>query len=68
MIKSIVGTIAVAGAVFLILDSALMTPDVKVSYATNECVEVVNYGSILFGETNYSCENMPSRYNHVWAN
>jgi hypothetical protein len=67
MLKSIAGAIAVTGALFLILDAALMIPDVVVSYSTNECVEVVNYGSVVFGETNYSCENMPSRYNHVWA-
>jgi hypothetical protein len=67
MIKSIAGAIAVVGAAFLILDAAMMIPDVVVSYSTNECVEVVNYGSVVFGETNYSCENMPSRYNHVWA-
>ena len=67
MIKSILGAIAVVGAAFLILDAAMMIPDVGVSYSTNECVEAVNYGRVVFGETNYSCENMPSRYNHVWA-
>ena len=67
MIKSIAGAIAVVGTSFMILDAAMMIPDVVVSYSTNECVEVVNYGSVVFGETNYSCENMPSRYNHVWA-
>ena len=67
MIKSILGAIAVVGTSFMILDAAMMIPDVVVSYSTNECVEVVNYGSVVFGETNYSCENMPSRYNHVWA-
>jgi len=71
MIKSILGRVLgfVAGmaVLFMILDMALMIPDVVVSYSTNECVEVVNYGSILFGETDYSCENMPERYNHFWV-
>ena len=67
MLKSIAGSIAVVGGLFLFLDVAMMIPDVVVSYSTNECVEVVNYGSVIFGETDYSCENMPSRYNQVWA-
>jgi len=67
MIKSILGSVAGVGLLFMILDMALMTPDVMVSYETNTCVEVVNYGSILFGETDYSCENMPERYNHFWV-
>lgn len=41
---------------------ALMMPDVLVSYSTNECVEVINYD-----KGNYSCENMPKKYNHIWA-
>ena len=67
MLKSIAGAIVAVFVMFVILDVALMIPDVHVSYSTKECVEVVNYGSVLFGETDYSCENMPSRYNHVWA-
>jgi hypothetical protein len=67
MIKSILGSVAGVAALFLVLDVALATPDVMVSYETNTCVEVVNYGSILFGETDYSCENMPERYNHFWV-
>jgi hypothetical protein len=67
MIRTIIGGAVGAFALFLALDVALMTPDVMVSYSTKDCVEVVNYGSVIFGETNYSCENMPSRYNQVWA-
>lgn len=37
-------------------------PDVHISYSTKECVEVVNYG-----DTNYTCENYPQKYNHVWV-
>lgn len=41
----------------------LMIPDVYVSYSTNVCVEVINHT-----ETDaYTCENLPSKYNHVWV-
>ena len=42
--------------------SASAMPDVYVSYSTGECVKVVNYA-----DTNYTCENYPSKFNHVWA-
>jgi len=38
-------------------------PDVWFSYETQECVKVLNYEK----EDNYSCENMPPRYYHVWV-
>lgn len=41
---------------------AMSIPDVVVSYSTGNCVEVINYA-----DTDYSCENMPSKYNHVWS-
>ena len=54
---------ALAGVVcWLFLDSMSM-PDVWFSYSTDECVKVINY---VEGE-NYSCENMPSKFNHVWV-
>lgn len=37
-------------------------PDVHISYTTKECVEVISYGDI-----EYTCENYPKRYNHVWV-
>jgi len=43
-------------------NSALSLPDVHVSYSTNECVKVVNYAS-----TAYSCENLPTKFYHVWT-
>jgi hypothetical protein len=51
----------VAGLAYAISTAAAM-PDVHVSYATNECVRVVNYA-----DTNYTCENYPSKFNHVWV-
>ena len=53
---------ATGGFTYLMLDAASM-PDVWVSYSTGECVQVLNYAD---GD-NYSCENMPSKYNHVWV-
>tara|TARA_B110000967_G_C18759702_1_gene497142 strand:- start:423 stop:638 length:216 start_codon:yes stop_codon:yes gene_type:complete len=43
--------------------NALSIPDVMFSHSTDECVEVFNY---VEGE-NYSCENLPSKFNHVWV-
>ena len=50
-----------AGLVYA-MNSALRAPDVHVSYATNECVKVVNYTDEIF-----SCDNLPSKFNHVWV-
>jgi len=46
---------------FIVLDATAM-PDVHVSYSTGECVEVINYA-----DTDYSCENYPVKFNHVWV-
>lgn len=43
--------------------SAAGLPDVHFSYSTDECVKVLNY---VEGD-NYSCENLPSKFNHVWV-
>lgn len=44
------------------LQTASSLPDVYFSYATNDCVKVVNYT-----DTEYSCENLPRRFYHVWV-
>ena len=67
MIKNIALAGVFGAAVFAFLDYATSIPSVKMSYATNTCVEVENYPSALFGTTNYSCENMPTKFNHVWV-
>lgn len=48
---------------YAFLDSAFSIPDVHFSYSTNECVQVINYVK----DENYSCENMPGKFNHVWV-
>ena len=41
-------------------------PDVWISYSTNECVQVLNYTENDAIE-NYTCNNLPSKYNYVWV-
>ena len=67
MIKNIVLAGVFGAAVFSLLDYAGSIPSVKMSYTTNTCVEVENYPSVMFGTTNYSCESMPTKFNHVWV-
>ena len=50
------------GFVYLWLE-ALSMPDVWFSYSTDECVKVINYDKT----DKYSCENLPSKFNHVWV-
>ena len=45
------------------LTTSLGIPDVHFSHSTGDCVEVINYEE---GD-NYSCENLPSKFNHVWV-
>ena len=67
MKATVLAMAAAGGFMFLAMDYALAIPDVHVSYETRECVEVVNYGGIVFGKTEYSCEMRPTRFNHVWV-
>lgn len=61
--KSIIAVtlIATAGLVWAV-NYTFSLPDVHMSYETGECVEVVNYA-----DTNWSCENMPNKFHHVWV-
>tara|TARA_B100001093_G_scaffold128481_1_gene120968 strand:- start:15176 stop:15397 length:222 start_codon:yes stop_codon:yes gene_type:complete len=58
---------ALAGGIFGVavnaVESALDMPDVYWSNTTNECVGVVNYAN---GD-DYSCDDLPSKYNKVWV-
>lgn len=51
------------GAFFWGVNRAMSMPDVHFSYATDECVEVINYDSRF----DYTCENYPQKFNHVWV-
>jgi hypothetical protein len=46
-----------------VINTALSLPDVHFSMITDECVKVLNY---VEGE-NYSCENLPNKFTHVWV-
>ena len=63
VVGSAIGTSIVLFGLFYALDKALSIPDVHFSYSTDECVKVINYTD---GD-NYSCENLPSKFNHVWV-
>ena len=67
MIKSLALGAVIGFGLFAFADYSFSIPSVKMSYATNTCVEVENYPSTLFGTTNYTCENMPTKFNHVWV-
>jgi hypothetical protein len=59
---------AIAGfGLFVALDYAWTIPDVHISYETNQCVGVTTYHGVFFDSLGYNCENMPTKYNHVWA-
>lgn len=56
--------VTVCGFVLVYFFLAMMAiPDVWFSYSTDECVKVVNYDK----DYNYSCENLPTKFNHVWV-
>jgi len=60
-------SLAIGGVIgvglFSIADYAMSIPDVHFSYSTDACVQVLNYAE---GD-NYSCENLPTKFNHVWV-
>ena len=71
MIKNFIKVTA-AGAVFfsgslLAMDYAFSMPEVYKSYSSRECVKVETYPGLLFGQEQFSCENLPSKYDLVWV-
>ena len=60
------GTVVVLVTSFLMVDYAFSIPNVLELYSTGECVEVENYPGIMFNTEIYSCENMPSKFYHVY--
>lgn len=53
----------IVGMLVFAFDVGASLPDVWFSYSTNECVKVINY---VEGQ-NYSCENLPTKFYHVWV-
>lgn len=66
-IMYIVSIAVVLLAFFLIVDYSSTMPDVLFSNSTGECVGVQNYMAVLFENPIYSCENLPTKYNHIWV-
>jgi hypothetical protein len=52
----------VFGGLVMAINSSASLPDVHFSYSTDECVRVVNYRE----GHNYTCDNLPTKYYHVW--
>ena len=53
-----------AGIVFgLAINYAFNTPEVQISHSTGQCVKVINFRE----KDTYTCDNLPSKYNHVWV-
>ncbi len=53
-----------AGILFgVALNYAFNIPEVHISHSTGECVKVLNFSA----SDKFTCENLPSRYNHVWV-
>ena len=67
IIKSLIFGAVVGSLAFVCLDYAMSIPTVKMSYSTDACVEVENYPSVLFGTSEFNCENLPEKFNHVWV-
>ena len=67
MIKTLAVSAVFGAMVFVGADYAFSIPDVHVSYETRNCVQVQNYPSVMFCTTIYSCEIMPTKFNHVWV-
>mgnify|MGYP003639688360 FL=1 len=60
-----IGIAVIIGVLLLgdvIINYAFALPDVHFSYSQEHCVKVVNYT-----DTNFSCENMPDKFYHVWV-
>ena len=61
----IISYILVGGLFTLLVYMLVFTsyiPDVHVSHSTGECVKVINYG-----DQDWSCDNLPSKYTHIWV-
>ena len=59
--------LVIFGLGFVGADYMFSIPNVLMSHSTGVCVEVENFPSILFSDTAYNCENMPTKYNHIWV-
>lgn len=61
-VQIVLASVALVYGTFYLIDTAASMPDVHFSYATNECVKVINYTDEIF-----SCESLPTKFHHVWV-
>ena len=54
--------VSAVGAAFVIVSYMDSIPDVHFSNATGTCVKVVS-----FDENEYTCDNIPEKFNTVWT-
>ena len=62
-IYTIIFVCLIGAGFYMSLVSAASMPDVHISHSTGECVEVINYDERF----DYTCENLPKKYNHIWV-
>jgi hypothetical protein len=67
VIMYIVSIVVVVASFLLIIDYSSTVPDVLFSHSTGKCVQVQSYPAILFENPTYTCENLPTKYNHIWV-
>jgi len=65
--KNAIILLAISFFVFFAADYASSIPIVEVSHSSDQCVRVVNFESSFQGSTEYTCDNMPTKYSHVWV-
>jgi hypothetical protein len=61
VLSNMILLVIVFGCLFWVIFSTMTMPDVHMSYSQNTCVRVINYDN-----TDFSCDNMPVKYNHIW--
>lgn len=65
LVVALCAGLAVLGVVVV---DALDLPEVRVSYGTGRCVEVVDHRAAHQGvESEWSCDRLPPRYERVWV-
>jgi len=72
MLKSSIAVVVGVFGLFAALDYSTALPKVHVSSSTGNCVGVTTYQSFFFDSQGneygiYSCENMPIKYHHEYA-
>ena len=60
--KILILLIIISISILFVVNTTLSMPDVYVSNSTGDCMAVINYEGSL-----WSCENLPSKYNHIWV-